>query len=57
MRVRFLEDFDFRIPEFKGRVTRAYKAGWKGTVRRCCGEEAVRLGKAVEIGNARRKRP
>lgn len=49
MRVRFLSNHDFRPPERKGRVTIAYKAGWEGTVRRCCGEPAVEMGKAVPL--------
>lgn len=54
MRVRFLADFDFRPPELKGRYTIAYRAKWEGTVRRCCGTEAVAKGKAIELPPPRR---
>lgn len=49
VRVRFTKNFDFRPPERKGRFTIAYKAGWTGTVRRCCGDAAIAKGKAVEM--------
>lgn len=49
MRVKFLANHDFRPPERKGRTTIAYKAGWEGTVRRCCGDEAVAKGSAIEL--------
>lgn len=49
MRVRFTRDFDWRVPERKGRVTLAYKAGQEVTVRRVCGEAAVKAGAAEEV--------
>lgn len=46
MYLRFLEDFDFKPTRS---TTIAYKAGMELTVRRLCGEQAVALGKAVEL--------
>lgn len=48
MHVRFLKTFPFTPTEDR-RATVVYKAKWTGTVRRQCGEKAVRLGYAVEV--------
>lgn len=46
-RVRFKQDYDYKpTPQ----STIAYKAGWEGTVRRECAEEAVAAGKAEWAG-------
>lgn len=46
-RVRFKQDYDYKpTPQ----STIAYKAGWEGTVRRECAEEAVAAGKAGWAG-------
>ncbi|MGV2107536.1 hypothetical protein ACQZ4X_15875 [Agrobacterium vitis] len=46
MRVRFLEDFDFKPVRA---TTIAYRAGMEVTVLKRCGERAVAAGKAVEL--------
>ncbi|MVA73598.1 hypothetical protein GOZ81_21375 [Agrobacterium vitis] len=46
MRVRFLEDFDFKPIRA---TTIAYQAGMEVTVLKRCGERAVAAGKAVEL--------
>ncbi|MUO77913.1 hypothetical protein GOZ78_03240 [Agrobacterium vitis] len=46
MRVRFLEDFDFKPTRA---TTIAYQAGMEVTVLKRCGEQAVAAGKAVEL--------
>lgn len=46
--VRFLADFDFRPPE-KPRCHVAYKTGMVQLVRRVCAEEALAIGRAVEV--------
>lgn len=55
MRVRFTEPYDY-TPSADRRVTYAYAAGAEETVKRECGEAAVKAGKAIEIAPpARRK--
>lgn len=49
MQVRFVEDFDWDVPEYNGSVTLARPAGWSGTVKRDHGEAAVKAGKAVAL--------
>lgn len=49
MRVRFKRDFDWHPPERNRQVTLAYKAGQEVTVRRECGEAAVKAGAAEEV--------
>ena len=46
-RVKFTENFDYKPTT---QITIAYKAGWEGTVRRECAEEAVAAGKAEWAG-------
>jgi hypothetical protein len=46
MRVRFIEDFDYKPTS---QSTIAYKAGMEETVRRECGEQAIAAGKAKEV--------
>ncbi|NSL22019.1 hypothetical protein [Agrobacterium tumefaciens] len=46
-RVRFKQDYDYK-PTIQSTI--AYKAGWEGTVRRECAEEAVAAGKAEWAG-------
>ncbi|MDP9788723.1 hypothetical protein [Agrobacterium tumefaciens] len=46
-RVRFTDDFDYRPPVFG--VTIAYKAGWSGSVKKECADQAVAQKKAVRI--------
>lgn len=48
MRVRFTEPYDY-TPSADRRVTYAYAAGAEETVKRECGDAAVKAGKAVEI--------
>lgn len=43
MRVKFLEDFDYKPTR---QSTIAYKAGMAMTVKRECGEQAISAGKA-----------
>lgn len=43
-RVRFTQNFNYEITPA---VTRAYKAGWEGVVKRDCAEKAMAAGKAV----------
>ncbi len=51
--VTFTEKFDYRpLPG----VVIAYKAGWSGTVKRECADQAVAAGKASEIPTAARRR-
>jgi len=45
--VRFTADFDYRPPVFG--VTIAYKAGWSGSVKQECAEQAIAQKKAVRI--------
>ncbi|UXS49279.1 hypothetical protein [Agrobacterium tumefaciens] len=46
-RVRFTQDFDYKpTPQ----VTIAYEAGWEGTVKRECADQAVAAGKAEWAG-------
>lgn len=46
-RVRFKHDYDYKpTPQ----STIGYKAGWEGTVRRECAEEAVAAGRAEWAG-------
>jgi len=46
MRVRFLEDYDFKPTRA---TTIAYCAGMEMTVVKRCGEQAVAAGKAMEL--------
>lgn len=46
MRVRFLDDYDFKPTRA---TTIAYRAGTEVTVRKLCGERAIAAGKAVEL--------
>ena len=46
-RVLFLHDFDYRPPIFG--VTIAFKAGWSGTVKKECADQAIAQKKAVRI--------
>lgn len=48
MRVLFTRDFDWPVPERRGRVVVAFKEGMVLVVRRCCGELALALGVARE---------
>lgn len=50
MRVRFLRPYDYH-PSIvtRGVPTIAYRAGWQGTVKRECGEAAIKAGAAEEI--------
>lgn len=48
MWVLFSADHDYTPAEDR-RATVAYKAGWRGSVRRECGEEAIALGRAEEV--------
>ncbi len=45
-RVRFTQNFNYEITPA---VTRAYKAGWEGVVKRDCAEQATKAGKAVLV--------
>ncbi len=45
--VRFTDDFNYRPPVFG--VTIAYKAGWSGSVKKECADQAVAQKKAVRI--------
>jgi hypothetical protein len=56
MRVRFTAPFDWDVPEYRGRVTLHFKPGLR-SVRRLCGEAAIKAGKAVEDGTENRRRP
>lgn len=49
MKVRFIAAFDYVPQRFKGRVRVAYPAGYTGTVKRECGEQAVAAGKAESL--------
>jgi hypothetical protein len=49
MKVRFTADFDWDVPEFKGRVTLFRPSGWTGTVKRDHGEAAIAAGKAESM--------
>lgn len=55
MHIRFTADHDY-TPTGDQRITIAYKAGMEETVRRECGDEAVRLGRAVEIAPPKRRK-
>jgi hypothetical protein len=46
-RVKFTENFDYRSTP---QVTIAYEAGWEGTVKRECADQAVAAGKAERVG-------
>lgn len=48
MRVRFGERYHY-IPSGEPAVTVLYAAGFEGTVKRECGEAAVKAGKAEEV--------
>lgn len=48
MRIRFTHPFDWDPPERKGRVTLAFVPGDR-TVRRECGEAAIKAGKAIPL--------
>lgn len=45
-RVRFTQNFNYEITPA---VTRAYKAGWEGVVKRDCADKAVAAGRAVLV--------
>ncbi|WP_421416562.1 hypothetical protein [Agrobacterium tumefaciens] len=45
-RVRFTQNFNYEITPA---VTRAYKAGWTGVVKRDCADKATKDGKAVLV--------
>jgi len=46
-RVKFTKNFDYKpTPQ----VTIAYGAGWEGTVKRECADQAVAAGKAERVG-------
>ncbi len=46
-RVKFTKDFDYKpTPQ----TTTGYKAGWEGTVKRECAEQAIAAGKAEWAG-------
>lgn len=44
--VEFLSDFPWHVPEFKGRVTKMYRAGTKRFVKDDCAEKAIARGRA-----------
>lgn len=46
--VRFIDDFDYRIPDTVATHT-AYKAGMTCTVKKDCADKAVAAGKAVRV--------
>jgi hypothetical protein len=48
MRVRFTGDFDWTPPQQR-QVTLAFLAGEEKTVKRDCGEAAIKAGKAEEV--------
>lgn len=45
-RVRFTQNFNYEITPA---VTRAYKAGWEGVVKRDCADKAVAAGRAALV--------
>jgi hypothetical protein len=45
-RVRFIDDFDYKPTS---RVTVGYLAGWSGTVKRDCADQAVAAKKAERL--------
>lgn len=49
MRVRFLRNFNWHVPEFKGHVTIAYKARTTETVKQACADEAIAKGAAEKV--------
>ena len=53
--VLFTEDFDYRVPGLFA-VTKAYKAGWSGIVKKDCADKAVSANKAVRIAGLPRVR-
>jgi hypothetical protein len=54
MRVEFTRDYDY-TPSAARRSTVAYKAGDVATVKRECGEAAVKAGAAHEVAPAKRE--
>jgi hypothetical protein len=46
-RVKFTKDFDYKPTS---QSTTAYLAGWEGTVKRECADQAIAAGKAVWAG-------
>ena len=46
-RIRFKQDFDYKPTS---QTTTGYKAGWEGTVKRECAEQAIAAGKAEWAG-------
>lgn len=42
-RVKFIQDFDYKPT---AQMTTGYLAGWEGTVKRDCAEQAIAAGKA-----------
>lgn len=51
MKVRFTSAYDY-TPSRKHQVTIAYPAGWRGTVKRECGDAAIAAGKAERLDDA-----
>ncbi len=47
--VRFIENFDYRVPGAGGAATTAYPAGWVGTVKLDCANKAIAAKKAVAV--------
>lgn len=45
--VEFTADFDWHVPQYKGRVTVPFPKGARLFVTRACAEEALRLGRAT----------
>ncbi|WP_431768217.1 hypothetical protein [Rhizobium skierniewicense] len=45
--MKFIQDFDYKPTS---RSTTAYLAGWEGTVKRECAEQAISAGKAEWAG-------
>lgn len=46
-RIKFTKDFDYKPTQ---QTTTGYKAGWEGTVKRECAEQAIAAGKAEWAG-------
>ena len=55
MWVRFVSTYDFKPPEQRN-VTIRYRPGNVGSVRRCCGNQAISMGLAVELDDWRSMR-
>lgn len=52
--VRFIDNFDWRLPRVRGHAIVAYKAGMVQLVMRACANEAIAQGKAVAVNEDRR---